>query len=507
MRQLGRLVRFIFGCEALSIFFAIPSVILSARRMQAEGELEPKVVAVFAFVLVVGLVLSIVTGIAWWSLRKGWSSARGWGIAASLINLLLFPIGTIVTIAGLMAFWRRSVVAEIAISPKKRLTPIPGDGTNKYSGSVLSVLQVALLMVAADLWYRWAERHGLASQVRWISILQIEAAIWVNVLCHELGHVFAGWATEMKLRAFVIGPLRFTLRSGKWGCEFNPAGLWGGGAAGLAPTHLRDMRSRQAFMIAAGPVASLITAILATAVALTAPGHAWAPAWKFLSWLATFAWVSAIINCIPVRPQDQYSDGAQIYQLLSNGPWADFHMAFSMVASSAVTPLRARDFDVAVLNRAAAFMVTGKRGMLLNLFLYVHHCDCGRTEEGLRYFEIAESMYPQIASDLPADLHLEFVYANAYLKQDLAAAQLWWQRMEAKGKTSKKVDYWKARTSLLWLEGNIGEAREAWRKADSWARQMPAAGAYDRERDELAVLGAALDASETAQSQPVAVLS
>jgi hypothetical protein len=52
----------------------------------------------------------------------------------------------------------------------------------------------------------------------------------------------------------------------------------------------------------------------------------------------------------------------------------------------------------------------------------------------------------------------------------------------------------------------IGEAREAWRKADSWARQMPAAGAYDRDRDDVARLGAALDASETAQLQPVLVL-
>ena len=78
--------------------------------------------------------------------------------------------------------------------------------------------------------------------------------------------------------------------------------------------------------------------------------------------------------------------------------------------------------------------------------------------------------------------------------------------MEAKGKTTQKVGDWKVRASLLWIEGNIGEAREAWRKADSWARQMPAAGAYDRERDEVAFLGAALDASETAQPEPVAVL-
>jgi Zn-dependent protease len=500
MRHLGRLLRFVFACEALSFLTLIPSIFLSVRRMQADGELDTKTVAVFAFVLVAGLALSLVTGIAWLSLRKGWSSARAWCIAASLINLLLFPIGTIVTVAGLMAFWRRSDVASIASSSEKRHTPIPGDGTNKFSGPVLAVVQVGLLIVGMSWWSHWGEKQGLASKTFSIWLLEFEAAVFVNILCHELGHVFAGWASDMKLRTFCAGPLRFSLRSGKWGCEFNPAGLLGDGAAGLVPTHLRDIRSRQIFMTAAGPVASLITAILATAAALAAPGNAWAPAWEFFSALATLAWVSAVANCIPVRPQDQYSDGAQIYQLLSNGPWADFHLAFAMVGSSLVTPLRPRDFDVAILNRAAAFMVTGLRGMLLNLYLYMHHCDCGRTAEGLRYFEIAESMYPQL--DLPADLHLGFVYGNAFFKQDLAAAELWWQRMEAKeakGKCRHKVDYWKARASLLWIEGNTGEAREAWQKADSCARQLPAAGAYEIDRDDIARLGAALDAMETPQ--------
>jgi hypothetical protein len=500
MRQLGRIMRFVFGFEALGSL----SAIFTLLRMHAGPDSEPAMRRVFVFGLAVA-VLGLVTGAAWFSLRKGRPSARGWSIAASVLNLLLFPIGTIAGVAGLIAFSERSVVAEIAASSKKRHTPIAGDGTNKYSGFILAVLQVPLLMVVANWWYRWAERQGLERQPYWISLLEIEAAILVNVFCHELGHVFAGWAAEMKLWTFAVGPLRFSLRSGKWGCEFSPAGLWGGGAAGLVPTHLRDIRSRQVFMIAAGPVASLITAILATAVALTAPGNAWEPAWKFFTWLATFAWVSAVVNCIPMRPQDQYSDGAQIYQLLSGGPWADYHMAFSMVSSSLATPLRPRDFDVAILNRAAAFMATGLRGMLLNLYLYLHHCDCGRTAEGLRYFDIAESMYPQIASELPADLHLSFVYGNAVLKQDLAAAELWWQRMEAKGKSRQNVDYWKARAALLWIGGFLGDAREAWQQADSCARKLPAAGAYDVDRDDIARLGAALDAAESPLPLPVAL--
>jgi Zn-dependent protease len=509
MRQFASVLRIIFGFEALGALLLIRPFIRSALKAQAAAADLERTGSAAGTVLVLGLAFIIsfglVTGMAWWRLRGGGSSARAWSIAASIFNLFLFPLGTIAGIAGLITFCPRNAVAEAAQSPAKRHAPIPGDGTSKYSGPIFMMLQVAFMIVAGNWWVNWGKNQGLESQRLWIDLLEIEAAIFINVLCHELGHVFAGWATDMKLRTFVVGPLRFLCRNGKWGCELDLKGLLGGGAAGLVPTHLRDLRSRRVFMMAAGPVASLITAILATAVVLSAPGNPWAPAWQFFSALATFAWAAAVFNALPVRPENQYSDGAQIYQLLSNGPWADYHMAFSMVSSSLVTPLRPRDFDAAILNRAAVFMPAGQQGMLLNLFLYMHHCDGGRTTEGMHYFEIAESIYPQIAKEFDADLHLEFVYGNAVFKEDLAAAQLWWDRMEAKGKCRHKVDYWKARAALYWLEGSISHAREALQKADSGARQMPAAGAYDRDREQIAHLGAVLDAVEAPQPLPVPV--
>jgi Zn-dependent protease len=509
MGKIGGFLRFVFGFEALVFLFALPSSMYTLITMQTDGPWRFEEAALVILFPAVELILGVVTGIAWWSLTEGRPSARAWSIAASILNLFLVPVGPIFGIAGLIAFRRPGVVAETVSSSRKRRTPIAGDGTHKYAGSVLPYLAAVLLIVAANFWFRWGKRQGLESQPFWISLLEVVAALYVNTFFHELGHVLGGWASDMKLFSFAVGPLRFELRSGQWGCKFDPAGLWGGGMAGLVPTHLRDMRRRHLFMTAAGPIASLITAIVATAVALAAPGNAWAPAWVFFSALATVGWIYALYNCIPLRPEgpeDRYSDGAQIYQLLSNGPWAEFHMAFAMVGSSLVTPLRPRDFDIEVLNRAAAFMTTGLRGMLLNLYLSMHHHDCGRTAERLRYFEIAESMYPQIANDLPADLHLGFVYGNAVFKQDLAAAQLWWQRMEAKGKTRYKLDYWKARAALRWIEGDRSEAREAWRKADSWARQAPATGAYDFDRDEIARLGVLLDAAETTEPLVTPVL-
>jgi hypothetical protein len=493
MVQLARFVRSVFGAEAAFGLLALASLTWRIDFESAGSWVLP-------FMIVLMGTFSLVNGAAWWTLRKGKPTAGGWAIAASVLNLPLFPLGTAIGIAGLSAFFKPALVAQTAISTSA--VSIPGDGTNKFAGAAVTALQTGLLILGLYWWYRRAKSEGLILPDFWISLLQINLAIFVSTLCHELGHVLGGWATEMSLRSLTVGPLRLERRSGKWNCKFSLAGLLGNGSAGLVPTHLLNIRKRLVIMIAAGPAASLLTAVVVTPLALSAAGHAWAPGWEFLAVLATLSWIG-VSNLLPVRPEDKYSDGAQIYQLLSNGPWADFHMAFSMVASSLATPLRARDFDVAVLERAAAFMPGDHRGMLLQLYLYMHHTDCGNIAEGLRHFAIAESMYPQVAASLEADLHLEFVYVNAVVKQDTAAARLWWERMEAKGKVRQNVDYWKARAALLWAEGSVTEAREACRRAEACARELPDAGAYNRDREEVARLSANLERAEVPPPLPV----
>jgi hypothetical protein len=493
MVQLARVVRSVFGTEAACGIFGIASLLwrIQSDPLESWG-LAIMVVLMGAFTLV--------TGGAWWALRKGKPSAGGWAIAASCVNLPLIPIGTAVGIAGLCAFSRPNVAAQTAVS--SHAPSITGDGTNKFASGAVTLAQAGLLLLALNWWYRRGQSQGLPLPDFWISLLQINLAITVNTLFHEMGHVLAGWATAMSLRSLTVGPLAFECRGGKWSCKFSLAGLLGNGSAGLVPKHLVNIRKRRILMIAAGPAASLLTALVVTPLALSAAGHAWAPAWEFLSVLATLSWLG-VCNLIPVRPEDNYSDGAQIYQLLSNGPWADFHMAFAMVASTLATPLRARDFDVAVLERAAAFMPRGKRGMLLHLFLYMHHADRGNIAESLRHIELAESMYPQLAAELPPDLHLEFVYVNALLKQDPGAARLWWQRMEARGKPTQTVDYWKANAALLMAEGRVAEARVACRRAEACARELPDAGGYNRDREEVAHLSGLLERAEVPPPLPV----
>ena len=104
-------------------------------------------------------------------------------------------------------------------------------------------------------------------------------------------------------------------------------------------------------MIAGGPLASLLSGLVALGALLTARGHLWNREWELLAQFTTLSLLAAVINLVPFQTGvGHYSDGAQIYQLLSRGPWGDYHHALAIVGSSTVTPLRPRDFDIGAMN-------------------------------------------------------------------------------------------------------------------------------------------------------------
>ena len=261
----------------------------------------------------------------------------------------------------------------------------------------------------------------------------------------------------------------------------------------MVPIHLRNMRGREAFMILGGPMASLLMGAIGGVAALSAKGHAWEPLWAFLSMTAVISSVAFIVNLIPQKPEAQYSDGAQIYQLVTNGPWAQVHLAFAMVASSLVTSTRPRDFDIALINRAGDFIAQNEQGMLLRLFACIYHIDAGQIPEAIVSLEKAEGLWNQAALKRPAGICGEFVFFCAVYKRDRAAAELWWRRLEAQPKIEFDADYWKARASIMWLRNQPAEAFHAWERGNTLAAGLPKAGAYEFTRSCFERLRSVLD--------------
>jgi hypothetical protein len=521
MQPLRRAVQFFFGVQALGLLGTLSLVLgaFVAWWRHVPGDEMP--VATYWLMIVsslIGFLLNTVPAIAWRKLKRGRPSARPWAIAASILNILVlvagidtlrhsgrtstWPISAVcgaIGLLGLIGYWRKQGRPADPMAAR-----LPGDGTSSAKDYTSQIVSFAILTISFQLWNRWADEHDLQAPGVVAGILLLQLAVLLNTFLHETGHLLAGWASGMILRRFHVGPLLCAVRNGRWKIEFQWKQYYGGSVGMVTPT-LKNIRGRQAFMIMGGPVASLVTGAVATTAALSSRGHAWESYWPILSMIGALGWSSFVTNLIPLKKAARYSDGAQLYQIVTGGEWAHFHLAFAMVSSSLVTPIRPRDFDASLLERAAGFITHGEQGLLLRLFLCQHYLDVNQIPEALTKLEAAEVLYDQSTFDKPEDICAEFVFVNAFYKRDLAAAEAWWQRIESLRAIDPDADFWRARTSLLWLRGERKEAREAWAHGHELAQKLPASGVYETTRLCFAQLYNALEQRIPAVPPPLPV--
>lgn len=235
-------------------------------------------------------------------------------------------------------------------------------------------------------------------------------------------------------------------------------------------------------MVAGGPFADLCFGLLALCAALTASGRPWEPAAELLSLVTVISLISAIVNLIPVRVQNYYSDGAHIYNLLSRGPSLDMLRASASVTLTLITPSRARDYDIQALQQAALSNTEEHDGMILRLWISGYFLDRGQTAEAIQAMLEAETIGERCYSTIRGELLAGFVFGHAILRRDAGRARLWWDRMEARKPDPDSTDRQWARTALLWVEGRLDEAHEALRRGAAKAEELPRFGAYNFDR-------------------------
>jgi len=536
---MSKLRRFLSGCFGFfSISFllaAVTTVPLASRMTSVPVTLRSRLVPLSGdmalltlskFIFILPLILGYLYAMAWWTTRKGKASARAWALGASLLITLqgipllcfalytarVFPnerlpqsmvllnaIMTVLGILGIAVYARRDSTAVPAVP--SRPPRIAGDGTSAVIDLLAWIVAIAGYFLLENLWMHWWKTHRLPlipGMMFWAVFL---LAFIVNTVTHEMGHAGVGVALGMKLRAFIVGPLQLRVLDGRWKLQFVPSKLFSaGGAAALVPSDPDAPKWRQIAMIAAGPGASLLTGLVAAALVLAAPGTPWERYWQFFSLLSIFGIVSFAVNLLPVRPDALYSDGARIYQLVRGGPWADLWRAFSIAGATAVTALRPRDYDIEAIRRASQVFRQGQHAMVLRLFATSYFLDRGEPEQARASFAEAESMYPDVASQVSADLLISFVFDSAFLRRDAVAARQWWQRMEAKKPTHRGFDYWLAKSALLWAESRPQDAREAWSEANDLAKNLPSAGTHQFDRYRCSEMKRLLEGSLASRS-------
>jgi hypothetical protein len=132
--------------------------------------------------------------------------------------------------------------------------------------------------------------------------------------------------------------------------------------------------------------------------------------------------------------------------------------------------------------------------MLLRIWLSAHFLDRQQIPEAIQAMLEAEAIGEVCYTTFPGELLATFVFDHALFREDAARARLWWDRMETRQSDPESIDREWARTALFWIEGRHQEAREALRRGENQAAQLPDFGAYDFDRYHFQLLRQAMEA-------------
>lgn len=260
-------------------------------------------------------------------------------------------------------------------------------------------------------------------------------------------------------------------------------------------------------MVFAGPLANLLSAPFFFRLLMASPGTSLARIWFFVGFLATLSLVVPVLNLVPFRTATgSYSDGARLLQIFTTSPVLEYQRALRSLKSTLVTPLRPRDLDAAVFQRAAALRPAEYAGFHAHVCAAQIFKDQDRIPAAAIEIAAAESIDRSYAIEVPALVYSVFVFFEAVYNRSPNAARLWWDRMNVGQPDRNTVDYLIAAAALLWAESQSEneppfhvsheEARAAWRAASTAAQKLPTTGAYDVTRERLALLRTLIDQSK-----------
>jgi Zn-dependent protease with chaperone function len=206
MRILRYVLRLIFALEALGLLSLAFVTLRDSGAIAAASRLHlgtHSILALFCFIVL----LAVLAAITSWRLERGDPLGRWSLLAASIFNLLQFPVGTFVAVSGIFYFLRNPTI-DAPLHRKHQ--PIDG-GASKWSGAICMIVQVVWGVVVVSSIRLWTVARGMpqihSEGLFWITLA---CAVYGCLLFHELGHFVLGDLVRFRLIGFGVGPLSWS---------------------------------------------------------------------------------------------------------------------------------------------------------------------------------------------------------------------------------------------------------------------------------------------------------
>src|SRR5579875_2871020 len=220
----------------------------------------------------------------------------------------------------------------------------------RQSTLLLLVLGVAIGAAAETFGPGWFPAIDITKAAGITSLL---AALAVSILLHEAGHFIAALCMDFQVLGWRLGPVRAARTDERWKIRFSWRGLFGGSVSAI-PRDNQFWRLRMLTVVAAGPIATLMTGIAAANFAL---GNS-VPA----GWLGDF--VNALMQCnlllfvlglIPNNPNAQARNDARLILLLCRRTAeAQQILLYHIATQLQLEGIRPRDYPAELMEQLSA---------------------------------------------------------------------------------------------------------------------------------------------------------
>ncbi|WP_353483125.1 M50 family metallopeptidase [Haliscomenobacter sp.] len=301
-----------------------------------------------------------------------------------------------------------------------------------------------------------------------LKIVFLLVGLWAALAAHELGHLMTGLAQGFTFHLYVAGflgvrrnPLNDQI---EW--YFNrDANLFGGVAATLPTQKSPDLRRKLAAIVIAGPITSLLGAVLVGLPAIWGIAQLTPDSSALLRILFTFLLVFGLtsfllflVTTIPSRTGAFFTDRVRFFRLVGGGKAAEIEQAMLELLAQSYT-----NQPFGEMNLAQIELIKSDQSELMQSFAYslayYYHLDRGENEQALAAIYDMEPLIAEQPLAFQVELLKDVAYAYARLAKDPLKARSAWNKAGKLGQAAKDAHALLTKTALCWIEGNEAEAK------------------------------------------------
>jgi hypothetical protein len=176
------------------------------------------------------------------------------------------------------------------------------------------------------------------------------AAFAAGIFLHEAGHLLAAILQDFEILGASLGPIRAVHFHGKWTFQFSGTLL--SGSISAIPRENYAWRKRMLLVVAAGPVATLLTGVASGLLLFSGEFDGWMK--YFLASLTELSFFLFVLGLIPNGSKAQIRNDAQLcYSLFRNTVEAQGILLYHLVTQLGVAGMRPRDYPERLIRKLA----------------------------------------------------------------------------------------------------------------------------------------------------------